>query len=172
MADYRAQRATVAMGLRRAGLRRGIAAVAGGEAERRLYAMYADALAASPGVVLSFDEFLGLPEAEASEWIGEVYTLNPHWMPGPDDEQPADGLIARLTGRQQRLNAAIKGSPELPETVILNDEAGAYELWQLLEATDWRWPPDVLLRQDERLLYDVMTIAGLAQSVKKLLETR
>lgn len=39
-----------------------------------------------------------------------------------------------------------------------------------MEATGWRWPPDVLLRQSEVLMEDLMTIAGMSVEIKEQVE--
>jgi len=39
-----------------------------------------------------------------------------------------------------------------------------------MEATGWRWPPDVLLHQSEALMEDLMTIAGMSEEVKEQVE--
>lgn len=39
----------------------------------------------------------------------------------------------------------------------------------LLEATDWRWPPDVLERQDDLLMEDIAKIANSAGKIKRTL---
>lgn len=57
---------------------------------------------------------------------------------------------------------------ELPDRLPLHDEATAYRVWSLLEAVEWRWPPDVLLRQDEALMEDIAAIAWLNGQVVKM----
>lgn len=52
----------------------------------------------------------------------------------------------------------------------LADPERAKRIWILLEATDWKWPPDVLERQDDALMDDIIKIAGAAQIVRKQLE--
>ena len=39
-----------------------------------------------------------------------------------------------------------------------------------MEATGWRWPPDVVLRQPEALMADLMTIAGMSGEIKEQVE--
>jgi len=35
----------------------------------------------------------------------------------------------------------------------------SWELWSTLEAIDWKYPPDVVLRQPERIMDDLRTIS-------------
>lgn len=39
-----------------------------------------------------------------------------------------------------------------------------------MEATGWRWPPDVLLRQPEALMEDLMAIAGMSARIEEQIE--
>lgn len=52
----------------------------------------------------------------------------------------------------------------LPEGVELDP---AWKLFTLLEAVEWRWPPSVLLEQDEALLDAVLTIRALAGRMER-----
>jgi hypothetical protein len=50
-----------------------------------------------------------------------------------------------------------------------DDIAFTKELWTMMEATDWRWPPDVLLRQDDRILHNLLTFSAEAARIRKSL---
>jgi hypothetical protein len=52
----------------------------------------------------------------------------------------------------------------------LNDPDRAWQMWTLLEALDWKFPPDVLERQDAALLHDLMEISSASTLVKRMLE--
>lgn len=52
----------------------------------------------------------------------------------------------------------------------MHDEALAWRVWTWLEATDWKWPPSVLLQQPEALMEDISTLAWLSQSVERALK--
>jgi hypothetical protein len=39
-------------------------------------------------------------------------------------------------------------------------------MWMLLESIEWRWPPDVLARQEESLMLDLATISWLNRRIK------
>lgn len=60
--------------------------------------------------------------------------------------------------------------PDLPDRLYLHDPEGSYQVFTWLEATDWRWPPDVLLRQPEALMEDLVQISWLARRVEKHVE--
>jgi hypothetical protein len=55
---------------------------------------------------------------------------------------------------------------------VLNDPEKAWQVWSLIEATDWRFLPRAggLLDQPEALLEDVLTIAALARKIERMLE--
>jgi hypothetical protein len=38
-----------------------------------------------------------------------------------------------------------------------------------MHATDWRWPPDVVMRQDQRVLDDLLTIEGWYATIRDTL---
>lgn len=78
-------------------------------------------------------------------------------------------MIKRLTERVQERDAA---PADLPEQVDLHDEALAWRVWGWLEAVDWKWPPDVLLRQPEALMEDISVLAHLSRQVERLLKDR
>lgn len=42
-------------------------------------------------------------------------------------------------------------------------------MWLKLQAIDWRWPPDVIMRQDDRLMEDIATIDAEYRKVKNAL---
>ena len=48
-----------------------------------------------------------------------------------------------------------------------HDVETAWRVWLLLEATGWKWPPDVLLRQDEALMDDIMSISMVAHEIEE-----
>ena len=54
--------------------------------------------------------------------------------------------------------------------MALDDLEGAWRVWTLLEATGWRWPPDVLMRQPEALMDDLLNISFVSRRVKDSLE--
>jgi hypothetical protein len=43
----------------------------------------------------------------------------------------------------------------------------AWEIWRLLEWTDWRWPPSVLLEQPAELMKDVAQLHWYSRVVKE-----
>jgi hypothetical protein len=61
-----------------------------------------------------------------------------------------------------------KEPPDLPDEIELHDPELAWRLWTTLDAIDWRWPPDVILRQPEWIMDDILTVANLAGRVRKL----
>lgn len=50
----------------------------------------------------------------------------------------------------------------------MHNERLAWQVWSWLEATNWRWPPDVLLRQPEALMEDIATIAWFNGQVEQM----
>ena len=68
----------------------------------------------------------------------------------------------------ERQKAQAASDDELPARLALHDEDAAWRVWSLLEATEWRWPPDVLLRQDEALMEDISAIAWLNGVVRQV----
>jgi hypothetical protein len=54
--------------------------------------------------------------------------------------------------------------------VALDDAERAWHLWTLLEALDWKYPPDVLERQDASLMHDLLEIASASTLVKRMLD--
>jgi len=51
--------------------------------------------------------------------------------------------------------------------VPFHDVETAWKVWLLLEATGWKWPPDVLLRQDEALMDDIKSISMVAHEIEE-----
>jgi hypothetical protein len=56
---------------------------------------------------------------------------------------------------------------EEPEDWELYDLERAWMLWVLLDSIEWRWPADVVERQDERLMHDLATISWLHSRLTK-----
>ena len=54
--------------------------------------------------------------------------------------------------------------------VYVHDLERAWEVFCRGEAFAWRWPPDVLERQDEGLMNDLTVILAMASRVKEVLE--
>lgn len=54
----------------------------------------------------------------------------------------------------------------MPDGIALHDMETAWHLWRLMCWTDWRWPPDVLLRQDYKIIEDLATIQWYSDVVK------
>jgi hypothetical protein len=166
--------ATVAMGFRRSQLRTAAAREAVDFEERILGELtYPDLVAATLAVEglpwpLDFASFLALPEQLLTPWEAAVYDLNPHWLPTEPSTEQVDRLALRLAEKHERLKAEKDLPPELPEAIHLNEPETAYQLYQLLELSGWRWPPDVLLRQPEALLTDILQIASIDQKVEKM----
>ena len=49
------------------------------------------------------------------------------------------------------------GTGELPD-LMLHDPDVAFPIWRLLHGFDYRFPPDVLLRQGEALMNDLLAL--------------
>lgn len=60
--------------------------------------------------------------------------------------------------------------PEEPEDWFLNDLEGSWLMWTLLEAIEWRWPPDILEMQDEALMIDLATISWFNRRMKEQID--
>lgn len=43
----------------------------------------------------------------------------------------------------------------MPDGLVFNDMEKAFAVWKILRWTEWRWPPDVVLRQESDLLEDI-----------------
>jgi len=56
------------------------------------------------------------------------------------------------------------GAGDLPD-VELNDFERSFRVWRLARAFDWKFPPDVLLRQEEALMEDLLTIEMLYRRI-------
>jgi len=88
--------ANVLMGMKRTRLRNEYKHT-GDDAEEIVIARvftYPDLIAAAHKIiidevegVLTFDQFVALPEAFVIQWESAVYELNPHWLPQVDDEK-------------------------------------------------------------------------------------
>lgn len=59
-----------------------------------------------------------------------------------------------------------KGVTELPDGLRFNDLESAWEVWRILNWIDWRWPPDVILRQPAALMDDIATLQWYSGIVK------
>jgi hypothetical protein len=44
-----------------------------------------------------YDEFAALPDRFVMEWETAVYELNPHWLPGPDDDEESKKVVTGAT---------------------------------------------------------------------------
>ncbi|MCB0207707.1 MAG: hypothetical protein KDJ52_00165 [Anaerolineae bacterium] len=77
----------------------------------------------------------------------------------------AEDFFSRLTWLFDARES--KEPAELPEELNLNDPELAWQVWTTLEGIDWRWPPDVILRQDEAIMEDILTIASYAGKINK-----
>jgi len=53
------------------------------------------------------------------------------------------------------------------EDLPFHDFETAWTVWIMLEATGWKWPPDVLLRQDGALMSDIMSISMVAHQIEE-----
>jgi hypothetical protein len=106
-----------------------------------------------------------------AEWEFAVYQLNPHWVRHEPDQ--ANDIIDQLVEWQrQRKKAQGDTAPELPETIHLRYPEQSFRLLQLPEITGWRWPPDVLLRQPEAIVTDLLALAGLNGKIEIMLSQR
>jgi hypothetical protein len=56
----------------------------------------------------------------------------------------------------------------LPDILEIHDFDTAIQLYQWLEATDWRWDINTLLEQPEQLMNDVAEIAGTVSKMEKM----
>jgi len=54
----------------------------------------------------------------------------------------------------------------------LHEPERAKRVYALLEAIDWKWPPDVIERQDDLLMEDIAAIASSSAKIKRFLETQ
>jgi hypothetical protein len=55
----------------------------------------------------------------------------------------------------------------LPDIVEFHDFERAWGVFVLEEAIEWKWPLDVVARQDDALMEDVLKIRGLVFKVNK-----
>lgn len=85
------------------------------------------------------------PDTGKKSLSDDIYRRLGDWFEAQEDEKP----------------------PELPDLELHDPELG-WQIWMQLEATNWAWPPDVLLRQGEALMDDLVTIATAAGRVRKL----
>ncbi len=167
--------ATVQTGIRRQQLAREARANAPADFEHQLLRLlvYPDLIAATVDTAgfdswpIPFDDYLQLPEQFAYDWEQAVYSLNPHWVL-KQEKTPPDDLYRRLTDLINERKADKETTPELPEEVNLANEAQSYRVWQLMEATGWRFLPSQLLSEPEWLLNDLLTIAGLHGKIDRL----
>lgn len=168
--------ATLEMGLRRAQLRREeLGPVA---PERRIWQELtwpdlAVATVAAEGLAwpLDDDQVWALDDDLLTEWEAAIYRLNPHWV--HHEPEPANDIIEQLVQWQhQRKKAQGDTAPELPETIRLHYPDESFRLLQLLEITGWRWPPDVLLRQPEAIMSDLLALAGLNGKIETMLNRK
>jgi hypothetical protein len=167
--------ASLEMGLRRAQLRRADDLVA---PERRIWQelTWPDLAASTVAVEglawpLDDDQVWALDDNLLSKWEFVVYQMNPHWVSHEPDH--ANDIIDQLFEWQtQRKSAQNDTAPELPETIRLNYPEQSFRLLQLLEITGWRWPPDVLLRQPEAIMTDLLALAGLNGKIEIMLNRR
>lgn len=168
--------ATLEMGLRRAQLRREEPATV--DRGRRIWQelTWPDLAAATVAVKglawpLDDDQVWALDDDLLSEWEATVYRLNPHWV--HREPEPADGVVELLfKWQRQRKQAQSDNAPELPEMVRLYYPEESFRLLQLLEITGWKWPPDVLLRQPEALLADLLALTGLNSKIETMLNRK
>jgi len=168
--------ATVEMGLNRAKMRKAVNSEEIPSDLRLFYSVsFIDITAATIAIQgasfpISFEKVLALPDEFVERWEKAVYDLNPHWLPVHGNEEDTDTLIRELSSRHRARNSARDEVPELPDVIKLIDKEGAFQLWQLLEATGWAWPPDVLLRQDEAVMLDLMVLSGMAHKIGKMID--
>jgi hypothetical protein len=169
-------KATLQMGLRRAQLRRrGPGNVAW---ERRLWQelTWPDLAAATVAVEglawpLDDDQIWALDDDLLQTWEMAVYRLNPHWI--NYEPEPAEGIVRLLwEWQRQRQKAQSDDAPELPETLRLHEPEVSFRLFQLLHITGWRWPPDVLLRQPEAVMSDILALAGASAIIETMLNRK
>jgi len=167
--------ATVETGIRRQQLAREARGDAPDDFERQLLRLlvYPDLIAA---VVdqhgfeqwpISFDEYLNLPEQFAADWEQAVYRLNPHWVTR-NEKKPPDDLYRRLTELINERHADAKAPAELPDEIDLADEPRSWRVWQLMEATGWRFLPSQLMAEPEWLMNDLLTLAVLHGKIERM----
>lgn len=172
--------ATVAIGIKRQNLLRQARAEAPASFDEQLLRLlvYPDLIAATVDArgfddwPISFDDYLALPEQFAYEWERAVYALNPHWIPEKKKPEVADDLYRRLTELANERRLEQDTTPELPDDLILVDVDNSYRLWQLMEATGWRFLPSQLMNEPEWLMNDLLTIAGAAGKIEKMVNSQ
>ena len=123
---------------------------------------------------ITFDDYLDLPEQFAYDWEQAAYRHNPHWLPittrlKEQQRLNADELHKRLGQMIRAQKEAREGTPELPESIKLNDLETSWRVWQLMEATGWHFPPSVVMAEPHWLLEDLLTISSQRAAVEKLM---
>ena len=84
---------------------------------------------------------------------------------GGQKKRRSDSLYARLADYAAG-QGADSGEGDLPD-VQLNDQETAWRVWRLARAFDWKFPPDVLLRQDAALMDDLLQLETLWRRIEK-----
>lgn len=87
-------------------------------------------------------------------------------------------------GRKKRVGDQVRGwlvkiyagedddNDDLPDELILNDPELAKRAFTLMEATGWRLPLDVLFKQDDAVMMDLLALASEAAKIRRYFDKR